>query len=505
MEAKSLIPTALPQVFRSFGPANPVDALEPVKADSQWVDSVAHISQFANRSIPQARQQFELMLRSEQNASHRAVLYAGIARCLNSQMMLTRGAELLGYAWTQLDHEDADCSAFVQLEMVRFLVIVGNSDAARLMLEHILRGTRSEYLLRMAEYYRLADAASQGSDVIPALQDSADWFLERGQRSATVSHLRMISALRRVAGDDEAARDTLERAMLVSEGDDLRFCRALVHNDLGQLAFHGGDRPEAFRNLYAALDLAEYPYSRIDTLDLIGRFLRDSGEHTKAIEYLTEALDIAEEQGTIIILPALNLYLGECNEALQQTAVSRFFYRRASQSAMELLEHGFPATATRLRAIREFNRICAVTGQEEAPQSSRQDWSFAMSHTLRDIRTMFQQALLSAVRQKAGSLRDASHSLGIAERTANNVIRRYRELGSPDPDPVIVDFVSELHNLNWKDSNQRFDDAVLTRLAEYYGNNRRKMSEQLHVSYQHLSAMFSDTRKRLQSCGKEAP
>ncbi len=505
MEATSLIQTALPQVFRSFGPASPVDALEPVKADSQWVDSVAHISQFANRSIPQARQQFELMLRTEQRGSHRAVLFAGIARCLNSQMMLTRGAELLGYAWSLLDQEEPDCAAFVQLEMVRFLVIIGNSDAARLMLEHIMRITRSEYLLRMAEYYRLADAAGQGRDVIPALQDSADWFQERGQLSATVSHLRMIAALKRFAGNDDEARDTLNRAMLSSKGDDLRFCRALVHNDLGQLAFQSGDRDGAFKHLNAALDLAEFPYSRIDTLDLMGRFLRDSGEHDQAIERLTEALDIAEEQGTMIILPALNLYLGECHEALHAPSVSRYFYRRASQSAMELLEHGFPATATRLKAIREYNRICAVTAQEDAPQSSHQDWSFALSHTLRDIRTLFQQALLAAARQRAGSLRDASQELGIAERTANNVIRRYRELGSPDPEPVIVEFVQEVLKLNWKESNQRFDDAVLLRLAEYHDNNRRKMCEQLGVSYQHLSAMFCDTRKRLECCGKEAP
>jgi len=301
-------PDGLPSFFSPSGSINPGDALTAVRTDSHWVDAVTHVSLFVGRDIPDTRQQFEALLRLESDPAHRAVLYAGIARCLNSQMRLVRGAELLGQAWALLDDRSPDCRAFVLLEMVRFLVLAGNWDSARLLLGEVRRLTQSEYLLRLAEYYRLAGRASQGdTSVMTDLERSAEWFLQEGQKASVAAHWRMIAALRRMQGDEAGAEELYTRGLALCGNRELQFCLALLHYDLGLMRFQQ-DRPvEAHEHFDLALELAEYPYSRIDSLDLKGRCLRDEGRYREAVIFLTDALNTALREGTMIIVRALCL------------------------------------------------------------------------------------------------------------------------------------------------------------------------------------------------------
>jgi tetratricopeptide (TPR) repeat protein len=498
---KTILAT-LPQIFESPGKPDPGAILIPLEADSRWVDSVAHIAQFSGRDIPQTSQQFESMLRTEQDPAHRAVLYAGIARCYNSQMKLKHGAELLGYAWSLLDGNDSECTAFVLLEMVRFMVMVGNTDAARLMLERIPHLTQSEYLLKLADYYRLADMASQGqSGIIERLDESAEWFMDRGQIASVVAHYRMLASLYRAQTDDAQAAIYYKRGLeLVGEKPELQFCRALLFNDSGLMKIQQGNREDGFKNLQQALALAEYPYSRIDTLDLMGNCLKDEGRLEEAEACLMEAFNIAIEQGTIIIVPALALYLGEIKERQKQQEMARHFYHQAHKSTMELLGNGFPATKTRLKAIEEFIRFSTnfPDGKLEAiaDPEFEADFSFALSHTIKEMRTIFHKVLLDLTSSRLNTQRKAVNHLGIAPRTVSNVRQRYQEMGFPEADPVIVEFVQRHPDLNWKEINQKFDDKVLNFVSDHFDGDRKQMSDKLGISYPHLSALLNKTKSR---------
>jgi tetratricopeptide (TPR) repeat protein len=485
----------MPILFQTSGQASPGAALEAVQPDSKWLDAVGHLSLYSGRTIPDTRQAFENLLLHEADPAHRAVLYAGIARCLNSQMRLREGGPLLGQAWSLLGPEtQGDPRAFVMLEMARFMLLIGNGDGAGSLLDQVSRQAGSEFLKRQHLYYRLALAASRGEAVEAELEQSAQWFLEQNQRATAIAHFRMMAQLERAEGRDDRAEALCRRGLDLCGDPSLQFCKALMLNDLGLMHFQQGQRELAMTELFSALDLAEYPYSRIDTLDLIGRCLKQEGRLAEAARYLVDGLNIAMDQGTLIIVPALCLYLGQCHEGLTQTELARHFYSRAYRSSMELLRFGYPATATRLEAIQTFVRFTgenpgSFTGQVE--ENSDEDFAFALAHTLKEIRTIFQNTLLDLKVQEHGTQKEAVFRLGIAHRTLSNVRQRHRRMGNPPAPAGVTRFIRLNPHMDWKQINQKFDDTLLAWLYQRYDQNRKQMSERLGLSYPHLSALIS--------------
>lgn len=486
---------SIPHCFTTPRNWQVAQCLSQVQPDSKWVDAITHLSMFRGVSIPEARQAFEGLLRKEQDASHRAVLYAGVARCLNSQMRLKEGGELLGHCWDLLGEEASDeFRAFVMLEMARYLLLVGNRDSASLMLAHTGRLASGDYLCHLHLYYEFALRAAAGEDVRPQLQESARWFEARGQTATAMAHQRMVGQLHRAYGDEKRAEELYRAGISACREDHLRFCKALFLNDLALLLDHRGDTEQALATLRLAVSLAEFPYSRIDSQDLMGKCLQAAGRYEEAAREFAEAQNTASEAGTMIILPSLRLHLGQCHEALGQTEIARHFYAGAYRATMELLEHGFPATATRLEAIREFIRFSGARGLPAVPEEER-GFEFAMGRSLKEIRTIFQNALLDVQMESRGSRREAAAHLGIAQRSVSNVRQRHREIGEPAAPRNVTQFIRLNQDLNWKEINQKFDETLLAWLFERYDQNRKLMSEKLGLSYPHLSALITRAMK----------
>lgn len=504
METQSNTVNILPEVFLNSDDPDFSGLFEPLRADSRWVDSIANLSLYVGKTIPQALNEFEQMLQVEKDPDRRAVLLGAIARGYNSQMKLARGAQLLGYAWKLLDGRENDHAAFVLLEMVRFLIITGNRDSALFMLNRVPRHSDSEYIQRMAQYYQLAlEVAHADHNTLIGLRKSAEWFEQREQIPTVVAHYRMMARIHLSRGNNSEAEALYHKGMQIASTPETRFALALLYNDSGNYYFQQGQSERAYKQLYRALNLAENPYSRIDTLDLLGRFLMEEKKYHEAEKWLAEGLEIAVAEGTVIIVPALALYLAECHEQLGNLDAARLFYQRASSAATELLASGFPVTDTRLRAIRSAIRFLsehhpqiAADAGNHADSSSEDPFSFIAEHTLKEIRTIFQYALLEETRERFGNRQEAIEYLQLALRTADNVKRRYREIGSPKPAGQIAEFIARHHNLDWKKINQKFNDQLLLRLFEETGGNRKLMSEMLGVSYPHLSAQVSRALKR---------
>ncbi len=485
----------VPHCFTAPEGWQPSNCLAKVQPDSKWIDAVTHLSMFRGVNIPEARQAFELLVRKEDEPSHQAVLYAAVARCLNSQMRLKEGGELLGHCWKLLGQDASpDFRAFVMLEMARYLLLVGNRDAASLMLEHTDRIASAEYLRRLLAYYVLAVRAASGEDVRLPLQDSSRWFERHGQTATAMAHRRMVAQLHMAQGEVDQAEELIRSGIELCHEDHLRFCRALFLNDLALLLDHRGEAEQAIASLRTAISLAEYPYSRIDSLDLLGKCLQAAGRYEQAVKEFAEAQNTASEAGTMIILPSLRLRLGQCHEALGQTELARHFFAGAYRSTMELLDHGFPATPTRLEAIREYVRFSGSQGLP-AIAEEEEGFEFAMGRSLKEIRTIFQSALIDVQVEARGSRREAVEHLGIAQRSISNVRQRHREAGGQNAPATVIQFIRNNQDLNWKEINQKFDETLLAWLFERYDHNRKLMSEKLGLSYPHLSALITRAMK----------
>jgi tetratricopeptide (TPR) repeat protein len=437
-------------------------------------------------------------------------LLAAVARCANSQMRLLEGADLLRQAWGQLGDRDGDHRVFVQLEMGRYLLLTGNLDAARLMLEHLPNRAISEFLRRLGAYYLLAlAAAAANTEAEPGLRESLTWFHAAGHITTAVAHQRMLASLRRAAGAPDEARALLEEGLSWCPGRELAFCRALLHNDLAHLHNSGQRLELALKQLDLSLAEAEFPYARIDALDLKGRFLLEAGQLDEAATLLADALTLAREAGTLIILPSLAYHIGLCHDRRGEPALARHFYAQGYAGAMQLLEHGLPATAVRLKAIQAHVEALQRAPLSEptaapAPDPGGEALAFALEHNLKDIRTLFQTALLEQAVTRWGSQQESARQLGLALRTAGNIRRRYRELGQPALPLDLRQLVDLDRDHDWKQLNHNLDDRILLWLADRHKGSLRELSERLEVNYAHLSSLISQARKRTRSQRKDS-
>lgn len=492
----------LPTVIQGAPALDGKAGVEGILADGHWLDAVALASLAVGKPLPEAKREFEALLKQEGEGADRAVLLTALARCHNSQMRLLEGARLLREAWTLLGETADDRRVFLLLEMGRFLLLTGNLDAARLLLADLPARAERETLQRLAIYYQAALRCSAGDpDAAAVLEESLEWFRAGGHWSTVAAHRRMLSALSRAAGDAAGARAQLDAGLAECREPALAFCRALFHNDRAVLLKDAGDLAGALAELDQAQALAEFPYSRIDALDLKGRFLLEAGRPEEAAELLTEALAIAREAGTLIILPSLAYHIGLCHERREQATLARHFFEMGYAGAMELLEHGFPATETRLKAVaahvHALSRSVLAPGTAAAlPSGVDPDFSFVGEASLREIRTLFQTALLDQAVRRWGTMEEGARRLGLAPRTAGNVRRRYRELGRPDLPAQLDAYVRALQDLDWKDSTQSFDDTLLLWLAERYHGRLKALSERLDLSYAHLSSRLAQARRR---------
>lgn len=492
----------LPALFRKASDAELNGVLRDILADSQWLDAVTQASLVVGRPLPEAKRAFDQMLRKEADPGDRAVLLTAVARCHNSQMRLLDGARLLKKAWQLLRGIRDDRRAYVQLEMARFQLLTGNLDSARTLLTGLYDRAESEYLRRLALYYDAAVRVSTGDlDVVPLLEASLAWFESRGHASTAVAHLRMLASLRSAAGEEAAAHELLDRGAGLCTGPGLNFCKALLHNDKAQLYHAAGDTDAVERELQESLAQAEFPYSRIDTLDLRGRFLLDDGAPDMGLPYLLEALELARGAGTLVILPSLAYHIGLCYEKLEQLALARHFHQQGYSSALQLLEHGFPATETRLKAIRAHVQMLGAqpalaAGKSGGPATGMPDFSFALGRSLKEIRTLFQMALLEDAAQAWGTQLEGVRRMGLAARTAGNVKRRYRELGKPELPALLREVARSRRELDWKESTTRFEDDLLLWMADRYKGRLRELSAELVQSYAHLSSRISQARRR---------
>jgi tetratricopeptide (TPR) repeat protein len=496
----------LPSVFQNAGEAPVKGLTQPLRPDSTWIDSLAQLSLFLGQSIPETREDMESLLEQETLPERRAVLLASIARCYTSQMRLNQGASVLAAAWKELDKAIApgDHACFVQLEMIRFLVIMGKTDSARLMLDRVLANTQSEYLLRLATYYRLADDLARAhSNPYEELKESAAWFLAKGHKAAYSSHMRMMAACALQDGDFALAHEIYEQAFAQVQSRDVQFCRALLHNDMAQLHAHQGQMTEAYEHLQQALALAEYPYSRIDSLDLKGRFMMQEQRYALAEAALAEGLNLALENGVVIIAPALALNLAKCHESLGHLGTARHFFVQASQSALQLFETGFPSTPTRVEAIRSALRLETQSACSTELPSLKAGRLLIAGETLKSMRLIFQNALLDHSSERLGSRHKVATTLSLTERSISNVRKRYREIGSPAASAQILRFVQSNTDLSWKKINLRFDDCLLLQLQEGMGEDRMAMSVELDLSYSRLSALLRAALDRQEVAASE--
>lgn len=473
-----------------------------IESDYHWIEFIAHLSRVKHAPLPNTKEQLELLLQENHSPRKRAVLYAGLARYHKSRGDLLKATKLLGYAFSLLSdcQEDDESRAFITIEMAIMLTLTGNVDLSSILLEKVMSYSQSEYLQRNAGY-RLFENRMRQNDkgVVKDLLNSLTYFKKVSQHHIVAYHYKSLgNACRRMKDYDRAMEFYRLGMDYANTHGSLHIVAAIMH-DIGMLEFHRGNSHESLQNLSDVITLSDNHYVKSAALANMGYVHFHSENIAKATGCFQRSLDIATENGVYHRLPGLCYYLGVCNEKNDEFDSAEFFFKKGYQSSMELLQHHFPSSGDILLAIRGYFDFIETHKEYrfQAKTKKRNIYSHTIDKSLKEIRMVFQNALLEETILRAGSKRRAAVELGIAERSLFSILERVSSVKGYKVPEEINRFIRKNKTTSWKAVNQKYEQEVLSYLYKEYGQNKRRLAENLEVSYPSILNLTATIGKSL--------
>ncbi|NOZ08496.1 MAG: tetratricopeptide repeat protein [FCB group bacterium] len=483
----------IPEIFQPEGELPPTMALNVIETNTRWTEFIAQLSQFGELDVPETKEQLESLLSSEGAPEKRAALMAGIARCEIGEGRFLEGAQLLGYAYSLLSNDQREARAFVLLEMVGFLAVIGSYDSALMILGTVKSLTRSEYLLKLANYYGLVNVGRKGDlSVVERLKASADYFKKNGQIATLAYHFKNIGNIFGKMGNYKETDIYYNKALELTAEPRYRHIKAALLHDVGMLKFRQGLPEKAIRYLEESAKTAESFYTRSYAIGNIGFIHFQRKEFALATDYFERSLDIANHYGVFHLVPGNCYYLANCYENLGKPELADHYFSKGAELSLELAQRKFPLKGERLRVIDAY--IAFLKRNKTRPMSTytQYEFSFAEGKPMGTIRAIFQKSLMDVVCHRAGSVQEAVKRLGMARRTWSKTQERVRGVSLNAIPESIQLFIQDNETLTWKEINRKFDDHLLAYLYHKNDMSKKKLSTQLGLNYSRLVTRFKE-------------
>lgn len=456
--------------------------------NTRWVEFTAHLSQFNQLSIPETREQLELLLANEHDPVKLASVHAGLARCYIGDGNFIKAADTLGHAYTLLNNADKDTQAFILLEMVAFLAIIDNHDKSLLILKTIPMLTQSEYLLKLTDYYELIHLSREGKqDVIQNLVQSANYFREIKSLATLAYHYKNIGNAYRVKCNFDKAMEYYQLGLEIVEENKFQHIKAAIYHDIGMWKFHQGDFEGSIQTLLKTESIADSNFTKSFTNANIAYLYMHKTMMEIAMEYFEKSLNIALRNGVFYLIPGVSYYLGTCKEKQMDIPAAEKYYSQAYNAALELVDHNFECRGDIKRAIKAYipflNRHKQSSFETVVDTKQAGGFEFAVDKTLKEIRGIFQNGLFKKVMRNSKSRQEGIDKLGIAQRTYYAARDRNEEFKNTAIPDEVNQFIEKNQFMQWKDINQKFESQVVSYLFAEYGHSKKKLAEKLDVSY----------------------
>ncbi len=489
----NLQPMDIPEIFLQSSEQPPVFSLAVVENNTRWTEFIAQLSQFGELDVPDTRIQLENLLSSEGAPEKRATLMAGLARCEIGEGRFFDGAQLLGYAYSLLDSRQREVRAFVLLEMVGFMAIIGSYDAALMMLSTAKSLTRSEYLQKLANYYSLVNIGRKGDlMVIEELRASADYFNKNGQISTLAYHYKNIGNIFGKMGEFADMDAYYAKALDLTSEPQYGHIRAALLHDVGMSHFRRGLPEKAIRYLEKSAKIAKSFYTQSYAIGNIGFIYFQQNDFSAAIPYFERSLDIADHNGVFHLVPGNCYYLGSCFEKLGRRSLADHYLSKGSEISLELARRKFPLKGERLKVIDTYIDFLKRNVNRNVDSFTQYDFSFADGKSMKEIRAIFQKSLLTIACHRAGSAQEAAKRLEMARRSWSKTQENLRSVSLESIPECIQMFIQDNGTLTWKEINRLFDDHLLAYLYHKKDLSKKALSEQLGLNYSRLVTRFKE-------------
>lgn len=480
--------TYIPEIFK---PTKPIDFYLSTHFDDKssiWHEFICQVEIIIPNEINQFK---KIKLNTNLNSipsPQKEIFIAGRGRYEIRNGNFITGAKLIGHAYKSLNGCNPEIQAYLILEMVSFLGIIGNFEIAQLLLPQVRFLTNNEFLINIAKYYEMVQEMRTGKlNIISDLKKSSNYFNKVGANSIEIYHLKIIGNLYRRKGNYEKAETVYNKAIGLTLKNNLPHVSSSITHDIGLLQYYMGNPKVAIETLEKELENINHPYTKSFIHSTLGFLNLKLNNLNDSKEEFQSALVIISFYGIFQMEPGLCFYLAQIYEKYQNLNLAKYYYERANQSANELIKQNFPYNGDRAKAILGYINFIKKYPHIKGLPLESEDLSFCIDLKMDEIRNIFHYHFLNRLIELNGTIRKASKQIDLAERTFHHIKQRTNQCEIEIPEIVIHFFISQ-NKLNWKEINTKFDQNISVYLANYYGS-KQKASKKLGLSYTHFVKM----------------
>ena len=481
----------LPEIFQGYNTVvkQSLDVIDNNR--DKWVEFIAHLSQFNQISVSDTLKEIDFLI-STNNYNNQATLQAGLAKCYIAEGLFLKAIQTLGYAFTLLDNSDSDIQAFVILEMVNLLTVIGSRDNANYLLRTGQSLAKSEYLIRLYNYYNLVNQIRQGNlDLIDQLHQSESYFKKNKQYATLAFHYKNIGNAYGEIKEPELEKKYYKEGLKICKNNNYSHIQSAIEHDIAMSFYRSGNFNQALEKLGKIAKNAESYYTKAYIYGNIGFIYFNKKNYQSCIKSFKKALNVATENGVFQLIPSMCYYLGKSFQSDSKNTIAAEYFKKGYEASMELARYKFPIKGERLLVIDEYMKSMSI----KEIDTSENSFSFAIDKTLDEIRGIFKNAVLNSLLTSKGSVFQVTKHLKISSSSYSKIKNRNKKYINIKTPKVIEEFIVNNPSSDWKKINKNFESNLLLCLYKEYKFNKRELSDKLNVDYSRLVTKMNQLEK----------
>jgi len=472
----------LPELFHGYNsPLNQSLDIIQISKD-KWTEFIAHLSQFNQLPVDETHTEINNLI-SNSNYNKDASLQAGIAKCYIAEGQFIKAIKTLGFSFTLLKNSTPDAQAFVILEMVNLLTVIGSRDNAIYLLKTGRSIARSNYLIRLYDYYNIVNQLRNGNFIkIDELINSGQYFKANNQFATLAFHYKNIGNAFGKMKDVNRESLYYKEALKICKKYNYSHIQSAIEHDVGMSYYRAGNMRKAVKKLKTTANKAESHYTKAYILGNMGFIYYQKKDYQLCSKLFKKSLDIATKNGVFHLIPSTCFYIGKSYQSISNNSLASSYFKKGYEASMEMANHKFPLKGERLMVIHEYVKSINSNVIREKEKS----FPFAIDKTLEEIRGIFKNSVLKFLLDQKRSVADVVEYLKISPSSFSKIKNRYKKFEDTSTPIEVIKFFEDYPGLDWNNLNKTFEAQVFLFLNNEYKYNKRQLSNKLKVNYSRL-------------------
>ena len=482
---------SLPELFRGHNsPLNRSLEIIDISKD-KWTEFIAHLSQFNQLPLNETRREINNLIKISSHHDH-AALQAGLAKCYIAEGQFTKAIKTLGYSFTLIDNSTPDTQAFIILEMVNLLTVIGSRDNAIYLLKAGKSIAKSDYLIKIYDYYSLVNQIREGNyNLVDALINSGHYFKKNNQFATLAFHYKNIGNVYGKMKDVNRENLYYKKALKICKKYNYSHIHSAIEHDVGMSYYRAGNFRKALKKLRTTANKAESHYTKAYILGNIGFIHYQKKDYQLCSKFFKKSLDIATTNGVFHLIPSTCFYIGKSYQSILNYSIASSYFKKGYEASMELANHKFPLKGERLMVIHEYVKSI----NSNVIQETEKTFPFAVDKSLEEIRGIFKNSVLKSLLDQKRSVADVVEYLKISPSLYSKIKNRYKKFENTSTPFEVIKFIENHPGLDWNNLNKKFEAQVLLFLNNEYEYNKRQLSNKLEVNYSRLVTKMNKLKR----------